>query len=195
MKQHTMVAMMATNRRMEEAMPAKVVGLRGEKRRGRSPVTKHCFCFFDHLASCCSSFSISLCLTSERIKVEVSVIWDALFTADWPWNHDLINDGHPVSLYPITSPQWSNKVFYFISASTTHWSGASFIKASVNVCIKLHTVNNDPTQTSMKTAKYGQTQQSENPNRQTHFGCVPDIDRYLGHYHCSEIHRLQSSYS
>lgn len=27
MKQQTMVAMMATNRRMEEAMPAKVVGL------------------------------------------------------------------------------------------------------------------------------------------------------------------------
>ena len=30
MKQQTMVAMMATNRRMEEAMPAKVVGLRRE---------------------------------------------------------------------------------------------------------------------------------------------------------------------
>lgn len=33
MKQQTMVAMMATNRRMEEAMPAKVVGLEGRQRR------------------------------------------------------------------------------------------------------------------------------------------------------------------
>lgn len=32
MKQHTMVAMMATNRRMEEAMPAMVVGLREGRR-------------------------------------------------------------------------------------------------------------------------------------------------------------------
>lgn len=31
MKQHTMVAMMATNSRMDEAMPAKVVGLRREE--------------------------------------------------------------------------------------------------------------------------------------------------------------------
>lgn len=45
MKQHTMVAMMATNRRMEEAMPAKVVGLRGEK----TLVTKHSFCYFNIL--------------------------------------------------------------------------------------------------------------------------------------------------
>lgn len=37
MKQHTMVAMMATNRRMEEAMPAMVVGLRG--RREDAPFT------------------------------------------------------------------------------------------------------------------------------------------------------------
>lgn len=40
MKQHTMVAMMATNRRMEEAMPAMVVGLRGrEKMRLSLPPT------------------------------------------------------------------------------------------------------------------------------------------------------------
>lgn len=31
MKQQTMVAMIATNRRMEEAMPANVVGLRGSR--------------------------------------------------------------------------------------------------------------------------------------------------------------------
>lgn len=36
MKQQTMVAMMTTKRRMEEAMPAKVVGLRGRKEK-----TKH----------------------------------------------------------------------------------------------------------------------------------------------------------
>lgn len=36
MKQQTMVAMMATNRRMDEAMPAKVVGLRGEEEQDLS---------------------------------------------------------------------------------------------------------------------------------------------------------------
>lgn len=36
MKQQTMVAMMTTKRRMEEAMPAKVVGLRGRKRTGKT---------------------------------------------------------------------------------------------------------------------------------------------------------------
>lgn len=48
MKQQTMVAMMTTKRRMEEAMPAKVVGLQGRKEKRKL------------YAICCGGVSVRL---------------------------------------------------------------------------------------------------------------------------------------
>lgn len=47
MKQQTMVAMITTKRRMEEAMPAKVVGLQG----GKKSRYKTVLAFFSFLSS------------------------------------------------------------------------------------------------------------------------------------------------
>jgi len=67
MKQHTMVAMIATNRRMEEAMPAKEVGLRGDAKEG-SKLIKPFLAYFAF-----SSSPLHLAKYRWRMKVETAV--------------------------------------------------------------------------------------------------------------------------